>query len=137
MLKSKKIGALLIVGVLAALSAVPALADARLHGRWLLAEHRTSGMGAFRPGDEIWTTNYFIQLDANGTFVEQNFWTPEFIATGTWAFSGNTLTLTLGGPDNGYFDFVRTRTIAFRPDGTFAMDYRRPQWTYTGVFARQ
>jgi len=71
-----------------------ALTTARLYGRWMLEEHRTSGV-LHAPGHENWWYDYFIELNADGTFTEKNFWTPEFIATGTWALSGNTLTLNL------------------------------------------
>jgi len=108
---------------------------AQLHGRWNLAEYTTSGMGTARPGDEAWTTNYFIVFNTDGTFIEQGFWTPLFVAFGTWALSGRTLTLTLDGEDGGVFSFVRTRTLTISGN-TLTMEYSRPGWNYTARFAR-
>ena len=110
---------------------------AQLHGRWLLTEHGTSGVGTFSPADgiDMWTANYFIMFLPNGTFVEQNFWTPEFVAVGSWTLSGGTLTLTLTGRDAGSFPFVATRSITISGD-TMTMNYSRPLWNYVGTFMR-
>ena len=114
--------------------AQPAL---NLYGRWMLEEHRTSGV-LHTPGHENWWYDYFIELNSDGTFTEMNFWTPEFIATGTWALSGNTLTLNLAGTDGGSFEFVPLRSLSVSADGgTLIMNYRRPPaWAYTGIFSR-
>jgi len=116
-------------------SNVYAQTAAQLHGRWNLSEYTTSGMGTARPGDDTWTTNYFIVFNPDGTFVEQNFWTPLFVAFGTWTLSGRTLTLTLDGNDGGAFTFVRTRTLTLSGNN-LTMEYSRPGWNYTARFTR-
>jgi len=128
---------IVMVAALAAivLASVHAQTATQLQGRWYLTEHQTSGMGTHRPGDELWWFDYFIEFNANGTFREMNFWTPEFSATGTWTLSGNTVTLNLNVPDAGYFNFVRTRTLGISADGrTLRMSYQRPGWTYAATF---
>lgn len=102
-----------------------------------MLKHSTSGVGAFEPGDESWTTIYHIELNPDGTFSEVNFWTPEFTATGTWELSGSALTLALDVEDAGWLPFAAERALAFSPDGdVLTMEYRRPQWDYTAVFLR-
>jgi len=131
--------------VLAGCSGVAPTRD-ELIGRWVLTQTRYSPGTTQVPGDSLWTnTDYHIEFFADGTFVEVNFWNPNFVATGTWYLDGRDLIMTLSGVDAGDWVFVRNREVTIS-GGVLSMSYTRTQlgftgtmqtWQYTHTFAKK
>jgi len=93
----------------------------QLYGRWELTQHtrshrgpRTTSRISYRPVYESWGAGGFLQLNPDGTFIEQNFRTQNFIATGTWKVDRvpyMSIVLTLDVEDKGDFPFISERMM--------------------------
>ena len=114
-----------------------------LIGKWYLTQIFTSGFGIITPdfGSDVWTADYFIEFNEDGTFSELNYWNWLNIVDGTWALGEyRDLMLTLDrGANAGDLIFIGSRTLGLSADGqTLRMQYRRTQggetWAYTHTF---
>jgi len=104
----------------------------QLVGRWNLTrtEYRPMGVSTNATGGR------FVEFRADGTFVENNFWSGN--ATGTWTLNGHTLVMTLEGTSSGDWLFVANREVGI-DGGTLHMVYTRTQgstWHYRHRFSR-
>ena len=127
-----------------------------LYGRWEVVSFtrtnevaRNTTWDTFFPGHESWNYGAYIQINSDGTFSEQNFWTDDFAATGTWILDTNSLYLTLDVVDEGHIPFAPRRGLRmyvngntpyfagprlypYGTDAFLAMTYRRTPGGRTG-----
>ena len=114
--------------------------EEQLYGRWelirLSRSFRTRNIHrrAYSPDHESWSDGTFIQFNPDGTFIEQNFFTPEFNATGTWELNTPNLILTLDGIDEGIVPFASNRGVRIYTDGLipYLVDHSHRQLAYYG-----